>query len=69
MMALSIGNIIAHPLSDAELGMKGIHDYNHCHVIGYLIGVFSTLKWTKLLNFNNAPSTSSIENVKIVLIT
>ncbi len=66
IMALSIGNIIAHPLSDEELGMKGSMITITVMVILYLIGVFSTLKWTKLRNLINAPAFPLIENGKIV---
>ena len=66
IMALSIGNIIAHPLSDEELGMKGSMITITVMVILYLIGVFSILKSTKLRNLINAPSFPLIENGKII---
>ena len=42
IMALSIGNIIAHPLSDENLGMKGSMITMTVMVILYLIGIFSS---------------------------
>lgn len=66
IIALSIGNIIAHPLSDEQIGMKGSMITLTVLVILYLIGVFSTLKWTKLRNFINEPSFPLIENGKII---
>ena len=66
IMALSIGNIIAHPLSDESIGMKGSMITLTVMVILYLIGVFSILKWTKLRNIINSPSLPIIENGKII---
>ena len=65
-MALSIGNIIAHPLSDEHLGMKGSMITITVLVILYLIGIFSILKSTKLRKFINGPSFPLIENGKII---
>lgn len=66
IMALSIGNIIAHPLSDEHLGMKGSMITITVLVILYLIGVFSSLKWIILRNFIEAPSIPLIENGQII---
>lgn len=66
IMALSIGNIIAHPLSDEHLGMKGSMITITVMVILYLIGVFSSLKWIYLRNFIEAPSIPLIENGQII---
>ena len=66
MMALSIGNIIAHPLSDESLGMKGSMITMTVMVILYLIGIFLVLKWPKFRNFINAPSFPLIKNGKIL---
>ncbi|MFP7159749.1 DUF421 domain-containing protein [Priestia aryabhattai] len=51
IMALSIGNIIAHPLSDQHLGMKGSMITIGVLVILYLILVFLSLKWLKFTKF------------------
>jgi uncharacterized membrane protein YcaP (DUF421 family) len=66
MMALSIGNIIAHPLSDEKLGMKSSMITMTVMVILYLTGIFLVLKWPKFRNFINAPAFPLIENGKIV---
>ena len=66
IMALSIGNIIAHPLSDEHLGMKGSMITITVMVILYLIGIFSILKSTKLRNLINGPSFPLIKNGKII---
>ncbi len=46
VIALVIGNIIAHPLSDENLGIKGSVVTSTVLVILYLGGVFMTLKWS-----------------------
>ncbi|PLS15740.1 hypothetical protein CVD28_20780 [Bacillus sp. M6-12] len=45
VMALVIGNIIAHPLSDEHLGLKGSVITTSVLVCLYLAGIFMTLKW------------------------
>ncbi|CAM4015292.1 DUF421 domain-containing protein [Mesobacillus zeae] len=53
VIALVIGNIIAHPLSDEHLGLKGSVITTTVLVSFYLIGVFMILKWPwfrKLVN-------------------
>ncbi|KHE66907.1 DUF421 domain-containing protein, partial [Halobacillus sp. BBL2006] len=57
-LALVIGNIIAHPLSDEGLGMKGSMITTSVLVTLYLFGIFGILKWPwfrKLIN--SAPIT------------
>ncbi|MEH6949053.1 DUF421 domain-containing protein [Bacillus sp. JJ634] len=66
IIALSIGNIIAHPLSDEGLGLKGSMITMTVLVTLYLIGVFASLKWKKLRHFIDTPSFSLIENGKII---
>lgn len=66
VMALSIGNIIAHPLSDEKLGMKGSMITITVMVILYLFSLFSSLKWSKLRNFFDPPSIPLIENGNII---
>ena len=66
VMALSIGNIIAHPLSDEQIGMKGSMITLTVLVILYLISVFSSLKWSKLRNFVDPPSFPLIEKGEII---
>ncbi|WP_018662818.1 DUF421 domain-containing protein [Heyndrickxia acidiproducens] len=53
VIALVIGNIIAHPLSDPHLGLKGSIVTTIVLVILYLGGIFLILKWPgfrKLIN-------------------
>ena len=58
VIALVIGNIIAHPLSDEHLGLKGSIITTLVLVILYLGGIFITLKFPSLRNFfNNSPIT------------
>ncbi|WP_223594048.1 DUF421 domain-containing protein [Neobacillus bataviensis] len=48
VITLVIGNIIAHPLSDEHLGLKGPIITTSVLVILYLVGIFSILKWPRL---------------------
>ena len=58
VIALVIGNIIAHPLSDENLGLKGSVLSTMVLVLLYLLGVFSTLKFPFLRKLvNNSPIT------------
>lgn len=50
IMALMIGNIIAHPLSDHRIGLKGSVISTIVIIILYLIGIFLNLKWSWLRN-------------------
>jgi uncharacterized membrane protein YcaP (DUF421 family) len=53
VIALVIGNIIAHPLSDEHLGLEGSLISTVVLVLLYLCGVFTMLKWPgfrRLLN-------------------
>jgi uncharacterized membrane protein YcaP (DUF421 family) len=45
LMVLVVGNIIAHPLSDEGLGLKGSVISTIVLVVLYLIGIFMILKW------------------------
>lgn len=47
-IALIIGNILAHPLSDENLGMKGSLITTTVLIILYISSVYATLKWGKL---------------------
>lgn len=44
-IALVIGNIIAHPLSDEKLGLKGSIITTSVLVVLYLVGIYTILKW------------------------
>ncbi|MFF2446710.1 DUF421 domain-containing protein [Neobacillus sp. NPDC058068] len=50
VMALMLGNIIAHPLSDHRIGLKGSVISTIVIIVLYLIGIFLNLKWTWLRN-------------------
>jgi uncharacterized membrane protein YcaP (DUF421 family) len=65
-MALSIGNIIAHPLSDQHLGMKGSMITIGVLVILYLILVFLSLKWLKFTKFVDPSPFPLIKNGEIL---
>lgn len=45
VIALVIGNIIAHPLSDENLGLKGSVITSTVLVSLYLVGIYMILKW------------------------
>ncbi|MCA1055642.1 DUF421 domain-containing protein [Rossellomorea aquimaris] len=51
VMALLLGNIMAHPLSDEELGLKGSMITMSTLVSLYLIGVYISLKFTSIKKF------------------
>ncbi len=66
IMALSIGNIIAHPLSDQHLGMKGSMITIGVLVILYLILVFLSLKWLRFTKFVDPSPLPLIKNGEIL---
>ncbi|MFP7297457.1 DUF421 domain-containing protein [Neobacillus niacini] len=61
VIALVIGNIIAHPLSDEELGLKGSMITTVALVILYLGSVFTIIRWPAARKLLNA---SPIELIK-----
>lgn len=66
IMALSIGNIIAHPLSDQHLGMKGSMITIGVLVVLYLVLVFLSLKWLKFTKFVDPSPFPLIKNGEIL---
>src|SRR3954452_9933370 len=66
IMSLVIGNILAHPLSDEQLGLKGSMITTAVLIILYIISVFSSLKWRKFRNFFESSPFPLIENGQIV---
>lgn len=48
IIALMLGNIIAHPLSDQRIGLKGSVISTIVIIVLYMIGVFLSFKWTWL---------------------
>ncbi|MGD6816378.1 DUF421 domain-containing protein [Metabacillus sp. 113a] len=66
VIALVIGNIIAHPLSDPHLGMKGSVISTSVLVLLYLAGVYMMLKWPWFRRLTNHKSITVVENGKIL---
>ncbi|TDL31914.1 DUF421 domain-containing protein [Jeotgalibacillus sp. S-D1] len=66
IMAILIGNIIAHPLSDENLGLKGSMTTMSVLVILYMIGVFLSLKWVNLRNWLDPAPFPLIKNGQIL---
>jgi uncharacterized membrane protein YcaP (DUF421 family) len=54
VIALVIGNIIAHPLSDEELGLEGSLISTIVLVVLYIGGVFMMLKWPRFRRLINS---------------
>ncbi|WP_445683067.1 DUF421 domain-containing protein [Solibacillus sp. FSL H8-0538] len=65
-MAISIGNIIAHPLSDENLGMKGSMITMSALVILYTVVVLLSLKWVSFRRLIEPPPIPLIKNGEIV---
>ncbi|WP_417891801.1 DUF421 domain-containing protein [Virgibacillus kekensis] len=65
IVALMIGNIIAHPLSDPELGLKGSMVTMGVIVALYVVGIYISLKWLPVRKFFNPPPLPLIEYGKI----
>ncbi len=66
VIAIVIGNIIAHPLSDEKLGLEGSLITTLVLVILYLGGIFSTLKFPPLRKLINNPPITIIQNGEIL---
>lgn len=66
VMALVIGNIIAHPLSDEKLGLKGSMITTTVLVTLYLCGIFSALKWPWLRKLTNHAPITLVQNGEII---
>ncbi|MFJ7744490.1 DUF421 domain-containing protein [Peribacillus sp. NPDC097295] len=66
LMALIIGNILAHPLSDEQLGLKGPMITSVVLVILYIISVFWSLHWGRLQDFFGGPPLPLIENGQVI---
>ena len=65
VLALILGNIIAHPLSDESLALKGSMITMSVLVTLYLCGTYLSLKWSKLRNFFDPTPITLIEYGKI----
>jgi uncharacterized membrane protein YcaP (DUF421 family) len=66
IMALLLGNIIAHPLSDEQLGLKGAMITVTVLVILYTASVFLSLKWYKFRNWLEPSPFPIIKNGQII---
>lgn len=66
IMALTIGNIIAHPLADPHLSMKGLLVTILTLVVLYMTGVIFSLKWPGFRKFLEPSPYPVVENGKIV---
>ncbi|WP_342433161.1 DUF421 domain-containing protein [Neobacillus sp. FSL H8-0543] len=65
-MALVIGNIIAHPLSDQHLGLKGSMITTIVLVILYLSGTFLILKWQWFRKLVTPPPITLVQKGEII---
>ncbi len=66
VITLVIGNIIAHPLSDEELGLKGSIITTLVLVVLYLCGIFGMLKFPSLRRFINSSPITLVKNGEIL---
>lgn len=65
IIALTLGNIIAHPLSDEGLGLKGSMITTFSIVILYMIAIWSSLKIPKFKQFFDPPAITLIQEGKL----
>lgn len=65
-MAITVGNIIAHPLSDEGLGMGGSMITMSVLIILYIGCVYLSLKWISFRHFIEPTPLPLIENGKII---
>jgi uncharacterized membrane protein YcaP (DUF421 family) len=65
-MALIVGNILAHPLSDERLGMKGSLLTTTALIILYISSLYAMLKWEKIRKFIEPPPSALIKNGEIL---
>lgn len=66
VIALVIGNIIAHPLSDERLGLKGSVITTSVLVSLYLCCIYAALKFPSLRKFFNSPTITLIKDGEIL---
>jgi uncharacterized membrane protein YcaP (DUF421 family) len=64
-IALIIGNIIAHPLSDESLGLKGSITTTVVIVVLYIGSVYSILKWPRIRQIINPAPITLVKNGEI----
>jgi uncharacterized membrane protein YcaP (DUF421 family) len=66
VIALVIGNIIAHPLSDEKLGLEGSIISTIVLVVLYLAGIFSTLRFPTLRRLLTNASITVVKDGEIL---
>jgi uncharacterized membrane protein YcaP (DUF421 family) len=66
IIALVVGNIIAHPLSDEKLGLKGSMISTIVLVVLYLGGVFAILKFPSLRKLINSSPITIVQDGEIL---
>ncbi|PMC39098.1 hypothetical protein CJ195_03925 [Bacillus sp. UMB0899] len=65
VIALVIGNIIAHPLSDQHLGLKGSIITTTVLMVLYISGVYMLLKWPWFRKLVNSPPVTIVKDGEI----
>ncbi|MFC5602521.1 DUF421 domain-containing protein [Sporosarcina koreensis] len=65
-IALIIGNILAHPLSDEKLGMKGSLISTAVLIFLYISSVYATLKWGNLRKMMEPSPYPLIKNGELI---
>ncbi len=66
VIALVIGNIIAHPLSDQHLGLKGSMITTAVLMVLYISGVYMILKWPWFRRLVNSPPITIVKDGNIL---
>jgi uncharacterized membrane protein YcaP (DUF421 family) len=66
VIALIIGNIIAHPLSDEHLGLKGSLTTTVVLVALYVGSVYTVLKWPRIRNLITPPPITLVKDGEII---
>ncbi|MNO24344.1 hypothetical protein D3C76_141610 [compost metagenome] len=65
IIAMTLGNIIAHPLSDEQLGLKGSMITTVSLVILYIVAIWLSLKIPLLKRFFDPPAITLIQEGKL----
>ncbi len=65
-IALIIGNILAHPLSDERLGLKGSITTTAVLVVLYIGSVYTMLKWPRIRKLITPPPITLVKDGEII---
>jgi uncharacterized membrane protein YcaP (DUF421 family) len=65
IIALTLGNILAHPLSDESLGLEGSMITTAVLVVLYVAVLWLSLKWPLLKRYLDPPPIKLVENGKV----